>query len=149
MTIVSINLNSSFLARASYNVEDLELTVYFQDGRSYVHADVGFDVFDELEHSESAGIFYNDNIRNVYDYRECGCVHLAAGIVPVNTHQFQSSFLRTAQYNGNTGVCTVTMRNGRSYDYALDRASFNEFISAQSAGTYFNDFISRLAERVG
>ena len=146
MTIVSANINSSLISIVRYNVEELTLDVLFTNGRCYRYSDVAFDDFIGIQDSESAGVFYNDNICNVYTYEEID--YIGTSVVPVNTHVFQSSFLRTAQFDGNTNHCTVTLRNGRQYTYELNRAIFNEFISSQSAGRYFNDFISRLATRV-
>ena len=146
MTIISINLNSSVLELARYNVEELELDILLTNGSCYRYSDVGFDIFEELEASESAGVYYNDNIRNVFAYEPIR--YIGTSFVPVNTHHFQSSFLRTAQYDANRGHCTITLANGRQYTYELCRASFYALITAQSAGAYFNNFISRLAVRV-
>ena len=146
MTIISLNVNSSFIQLVRYNVEELELDILFRDGRCYRHFDVGFDIVEDLEASESAGVFYNDNIRDVFTYDIIN--YIGTAVVAANTHHFQSSFLQTAQYDANRGHCTITLANGRQYTYELCRAAFYELISAESAGAYFNNFISRLAVRV-
>ena len=146
MTIISLNVNSSFIQLVRYDAEELELDILFRDGRCYRHFDVGFDIVEELEASDSAGVFYNDNIRNVYTYDLID--YIGTAVVPVNVHHFQSSFLQTAQFDSNRGHVTITLANGRQYTYEVCYRSYLELISAESAGTYFNNFISRLAVRV-
>lgn len=146
MTIISINTNSSLVSIVRYNVETLELDIILRGGRAYRYSDVGFDIFDELEHSESVGVFYNDNIRGVFDYVEFD--YIGTSFVPSNTHVFNSEWLHTAQYDSNTGECLITLLNGAVYLVDMSRQCFNEFISSESAGRYYNDFIRNHAVHV-
>ena len=148
MTILSASINSSVLSVPVYDTDTMELTVALRNGTAYQYSDVTLDVFEGLDSAESAGVFFNDNIRNVFVYQEVSLSYVL-GLFNVNTyHNFNSSFLRTAQYDPDNGIATITLSNGRAYGYRLDVSCWLEFLNAQSAGQFFNDFISRLAERV-
>lgn len=55
-------------------------------------------------------------------------------------HQFEnSSMLSSCEYNDETEELTVTFTNGKSYTYIdVPRRTYDELISANSAGKYFN-----------
>lgn len=136
MTILNALINSSFIAAATYDTDELELTVILRNGRSYLYFDVDFDTFDTLQHSESAGSYYNNNIRSCFDV-----IEVDAEVSQINNfHNFNSSWLSSASYSP-TGVATVRLRSGRTYDIEMVRDSWVEFISADSSGAYFNAFL--------
>lgn len=51
--------NSAMLANCEYNSVDCELTVTFQNGKSYVYIDVDKRIYDELINANSAGKYFN------------------------------------------------------------------------------------------
>jgi hypothetical protein len=59
----------------------------------------------------------------------------------IRSHQFEnSSMLSSAEYNDETEELTVTFINGKSYTYIdVPRRTYDELISANSPGKYFNN----------
>jgi len=59
------------------------------------------------------------------------------------THYFRSTAINHATYDSVTQNLTITFKNGRmSYTYyRVPMLVWVRFISATSAGTYFNDYI--------
>lgn len=64
------------------------------------------------------------------------------------SNNFNSSFLKVANYNEVTNEMVVQFRNGAIYAYNVVPAVWQELISAESAGTYFNNFIKPYATRL-
>ncbi len=60
---------SSVIRTFFYDVESLRLTVIFQSGRRYVYEAVPEIVYRELAASRSKGVYFNENIRDRYQYR--------------------------------------------------------------------------------
>ena len=63
-------------------------------------------------------------------------------------NNFNSSFLSGAAYDAVNEIVTVYLRNGAEYSYRIVPAAWAEFISAESAGAYFSQFIRPHADRV-
>jgi hypothetical protein len=61
-----IPLSSSNLAGYDYNPETRSLTISFLHGRSYTFRDVPEDVAHGLATAESAGKYFNSEIKNTY-----------------------------------------------------------------------------------
>lgn len=61
---------SSNLASATYDPDVENLTVEFQDGRSYVYYNVPASVYRGLTLAGSAGAFFHRNVRQRYAYEE-------------------------------------------------------------------------------
>ena len=59
-------LASSNLAGYDYDPQTRVLTIQFAHGRSYRYKDVPENIADELGSADSAGKFFNDNIKNSY-----------------------------------------------------------------------------------
>jgi len=49
---------SSFLDNASYNSETMELTVGFQNGKSYAYKEVAYNTYTDLINAKSAGGYF-------------------------------------------------------------------------------------------
>jgi hypothetical protein len=52
-------VNSSMLASASYDTETHEMTIEFNNGKSYIYTDVDRRTFEELIGAKSAGKYFN------------------------------------------------------------------------------------------
>lgn len=63
-------LNSSLVRGFSYNASTQNLTVNLTSNRSYIYHNVPASVVEEFAKAESAGKFFNQNIRNKYDWAE-------------------------------------------------------------------------------
>lgn len=61
--------SSSAIQSASYDVATRKLTIVFRDsGTSFTYADVDQEVYEALLTADSAGRFFNAEIRNQYAY---------------------------------------------------------------------------------
>ena len=61
-------IRSSNLLGASYDAENKKLYIQFTSGGEYVYNDVPAEVYEELLDASSAGSYFANNIKNVYDY---------------------------------------------------------------------------------
>ena len=52
-------VNSSMLSSVSYDTEENEMTVTFNNGRSYVYEDVDRNIYENLISAKSAGAYFN------------------------------------------------------------------------------------------
>lgn len=59
-------VDSSNLRAVGYDADSQELTVTFNGGRSYVYKGVPNGVLEDLLSAASAGKYFNDNVRGVY-----------------------------------------------------------------------------------
>ncbi len=145
MTFQFAHTNSSVISSIAYTASDL--IINFRNGYSYIYYDVSPTVFERMRLSDSSGRFYNDNIRGFYDFLRVDTDSLSGLVRNCNQHYFQSSFLTAARYDRENQIATIWIRDN-SYQYRLHPNCWDEFIAAESAGAYFNNYISRLAERV-
>lgn len=148
MTILTSRFNSSALSFGVYDTDNLDLTIVFRNGRAYQYFDVSLDVFEAIDSAESAGVYYNNNIRGVFDSIPVDINNAIALLGNAAYTNFNSSFLRTAQYNRERGEVTVSMARGNTYTYRLHQDAWAAWLASESAGAYFNNYIARLAERV-
>ena len=51
--------NSSMLSNVSYDTEEKEMTVTFNNGRSYIYEDVDRNIYESLISAKSAGAYFN------------------------------------------------------------------------------------------
>jgi hypothetical protein len=63
-------LNSSVVQSFDYVVQNQSLTVNLNNNRSYIYHNVPASVVDEFTKAESAGKFFNQNIRTKFDCAE-------------------------------------------------------------------------------
>ena len=63
-------VSSSNIAAAGYDDEKQTLRITFHSGRSYEYHKVPRIVFDNLLSADSAGQYFNRNIRDIYDFNE-------------------------------------------------------------------------------
>lgn len=57
----------------------------------------------------------------------------------IRTHTFESAMLARGEYNDETEEMTITFANGKDYVYInVPKQIWDELISANSAGRYFN-----------
>ncbi|WP_189338318.1 KTSC domain-containing protein [Sphingobium sp. SCG-1] len=56
------------LERAGYEEPSRTLWLWFEGGEKYAYQNVPADVFNALCHAESAGTFFNDYIKDRYDF---------------------------------------------------------------------------------
>jgi KTSC domain len=61
---------STVIRNYSYDPDKRELKITFVTGRRYVYDDVPQDVVDALKTAFSRGTFFNQHIRDRFDYRE-------------------------------------------------------------------------------
>jgi hypothetical protein len=59
MTIYNHTFKSTMLDSCSYNSDDQELTVVFQNGKSYIFKEVPFNTYTDLTTAKSAGVYFN------------------------------------------------------------------------------------------
>jgi hypothetical protein len=60
-------LKSSFIDSADYDPVTKQLSVTLRGQRVYTYADVPPEVFRELTLAQSAGSYFNDNIKSTYE----------------------------------------------------------------------------------
>lgn len=63
-------LQSSAMTHARYRAERHELDITFISGETYTYLAVPMGVYVDLVEAESAGGYYNDNIRDHYSFRK-------------------------------------------------------------------------------
>lgn len=59
---------STVIAGYTYNADAKILSILFVSGKIYHYKDVPEDVYKAMRASGSKGVFFNDFIRNVYEY---------------------------------------------------------------------------------
>ena len=67
---VPLSLESSLLSSANYHAEEQWLDLEFRNGAVYRYFHVLEHVFQSLQTEESAGGYFNREIRNQFDYRQ-------------------------------------------------------------------------------
>jgi hypothetical protein len=68
--LIIVEINSSNLKGATYDVENKDLTITFVNESIYVYKDVSWDVFVKLRMAESQGKFFNINIAKKFQYQK-------------------------------------------------------------------------------
>jgi hypothetical protein len=68
--VISIEINSSNLKSASYNTENEDLMITFNNGGIYEYNKVPWEVFTKLRLAESQGKYFNANIAKNYKYKK-------------------------------------------------------------------------------
>jgi len=63
-------IKSSQISEIGYDVSNEILYVTFITGSKYMYKNVPIDVYDGMVASESAGSYFNRNIRNIYEYQK-------------------------------------------------------------------------------
>lgn len=66
MALEHAELDSSVLARASYDPDTETLNIWFRNGRSYTHEGVDSETFAGLRDAGSPGTYYNQNIKGKF-----------------------------------------------------------------------------------
>lgn len=61
-------VESSSMTVVRYNRKNLTLEIHLKDGSRYKYTDVPFEVYDSLINAESKGRFFNQHIRNEYNF---------------------------------------------------------------------------------
>jgi hypothetical protein len=61
------DLTSSNLRRCSYDIETEVLQIQFTSGKTYSYSGVPASVYNGLLEASSAGQYFNNNIKGVYD----------------------------------------------------------------------------------
>ena len=61
-------ISSSSIKSAGYDKDKRTLEIEFNSGAVYVYSDVGEDVFTSMKAADSAGRFFNQNIKNSYEF---------------------------------------------------------------------------------
>lgn len=59
--------DSTSIVLVTYNEKRSKLVVKFKSGQVYAYAGVPDNVFEEIQWADSAGKYFNTNIRNVYE----------------------------------------------------------------------------------
>ena len=63
-------ISSSSIASAGYNKETKTLEIEFNSGAVYEYLDVDEDVFKSMKAADSAGKYFNMNIKNSYEFNK-------------------------------------------------------------------------------
>ena len=63
-------VDSSMINKVMFNFQTKTLKVEFTSGALYEYANVDPDVYDELCRSESQGKFFNEKIKNNFEYTQ-------------------------------------------------------------------------------
>jgi hypothetical protein len=70
MINVSYEMDSSLIEDVGYDVENKTLEISFQSGDTYQYFDVPKGLVTEFMFSESAGVFFNEQIKDNFDYQK-------------------------------------------------------------------------------
>jgi hypothetical protein len=63
-------INSSMMTWAGYDDSTGELDITFIGGKTYRYFEVPSEIYDGLLDAESQGVFFNENIKDVFRYSE-------------------------------------------------------------------------------
>jgi hypothetical protein len=64
------NVNSSMMTRVEYDDATSELDITFVGGKTYRSFSVPAEIYDGLRHATSQGTFFNERIKDKFDFRE-------------------------------------------------------------------------------
>jgi hypothetical protein len=67
---LAVAVNSSHIADVAYNEADQTLIVTWKNGRRYEYTNVPKNLYEEFLSAPSQGKFFNENIRNNYEFQE-------------------------------------------------------------------------------
>ena len=70
--MIDVTINSSNLKSASFNTENEDLTVTFNNGSIYEYNKVPWSKFTKFRHAESQGKYINENIARSYKFIKKG-----------------------------------------------------------------------------
>ncbi len=70
--LIEVTINSSNLKSATYNTENEDLVVTFNNGAIYEYNKVPWNKFTKFRLAESQGKYFNENIGKVYKYKKIG-----------------------------------------------------------------------------
>jgi len=71
-------LSSTWLKECHYNKVTLELAVTMKNNKTYVYTNVPWDVYEDLVKVYSAGTYYNDYIRGIYNNKHGDAIFVSA-----------------------------------------------------------------------
>jgi lysyl-tRNA synthetase class 2 len=63
-------VESSMMSRVEYDEDTSELDITFKSGKTYRYREVPPDVYSDLLDAESKGEFFNENIKDTFDFVE-------------------------------------------------------------------------------
>jgi hypothetical protein len=66
------NVKSSMMTSIEYDENARELDIAFKGSKTYRYFDVPLEIYVEFLDAESKGQFFNDNIKDRFEYREVG-----------------------------------------------------------------------------
>jgi hypothetical protein len=70
--LIEVTINSSNLKSATYNTENEDLVITFNNGAIYEYNKVPWNKFTKFRLAESQGKYFNENIGKVYKYKKIG-----------------------------------------------------------------------------
>jgi hypothetical protein len=70
--MIEVIINSSNLKSASFNTENEDLTVTFNNGAIYEYNKVPWSKFTKFRIAESQGKYFNENIARSYKFKKIG-----------------------------------------------------------------------------
>ena len=70
--MIEVIINSSNLKSASFNTENEDLTVTFNNGAIYEYNKVPWNKFTKFRIAESQGKYFNENIARSYKFKKIG-----------------------------------------------------------------------------
>lgn len=70
--LIEVIINSSNLKSATYNTENEDLTVTFNNGSIYEYNKVPWNKFTKFRLAESQGKYFNENIGRAYKFKKIG-----------------------------------------------------------------------------
>ena len=70
--MIEVIINSSNLKSASFNTENEDLTVTFNNGAIYEYNKVPWSKFTKFRMAESQGKYFNENIARSYKFKKIG-----------------------------------------------------------------------------
>jgi hypothetical protein len=70
--LIEVTINSSNLKSATYNTENEDLTVTFNNGAIYEYNKVPWNKFTKFRLAESQGKYFNENIGKAYKFKKIG-----------------------------------------------------------------------------
>jgi len=64
------HVESSMMSHVDYDEDASELDITFEGGRTYRYFKVPHEIYDGLLQADSKGEFFNEHIKNLFDYNE-------------------------------------------------------------------------------
>jgi hypothetical protein len=158
--VQSVALASSFLERATYDATSQTLTIVFDDGSTYVYANVPPETFAALQaRAQKPDAFFRESVRKSFPYvrlrgrsQRSNSSEPASGSIPgfncpsltsLKRQDVVSGALSSVAYDPATSCLVISFRRGGTYGYSDVPAEVYQRLvqTGTEPGKYFNSDI--------